>query len=451
MFENLSSREKKLLIVIGALVPIAIVFLCIYQMTSSFKANNEQIQSLDLQILDEQQREIEGMLAGRRQTYYSNTSLHTSLHTAGNHYQNWLQSAMADSGLTWTTVESTAGSRLRSGNQTIGTSQLFKVPAASGTLTQFNDFLSKFYQLDVLHRINDMDLTPQTESRGANKVRNGKLAIRMTVEALSLTSGKHHDGFETDTDADGIPDYLDSDFRTNLVNKEKDYKAILRRNIFGPANSEPMLKASNKTCPNGKPFSTSFTANDANKNDLLTFELIEKSVEGAKIEQAREGDRRIRFEMPVMEPGKYSFKIKVTDNGFPSKSSIEEFAVTVKPPPKPKDTVGEKKETPPEVDYIQLVKVTGISRDITGERQVWILLGHNGDRLRLAVGESFELGEKKYEVVSIDQDEATFAGDEKTFLARLGWSSARPDFTSTKSTSKKGKPLPRGALIETNL
>ena len=210
------------------------------------------------------------------------------------------------------------------------------------------------------------------------------------------------------------------------------------------------LKASNKTCPNGKPFSTSFTANDANKNDLLTFELIEKSVEGAKIEQAREGDRRIRFEMPVMEPGKYSFKIKVTDNGFPSKSSIEEFAVTVKPPPKPKDTVVEK-ETPPEVDYIQLVKVTGISRDITGERQVWILLGHNGDRLRLAVGESCELGEKKYEVVSIDQDEATFAGDEKTFLARLGWSSARPDFTSTKSTSKKGKPLPRGALIETNL
>ena len=449
MFENLSNREKKLMIAIGALVPIAIVFLCIYQMTSSFKANNEQIQSLDSQILDEQQREIDGILAGRRQTYYSNTSLHPTPNTAKNDYQNWLATTLVNAGVTKPTIAAKDGSKLRSDNQAIGGSILFEV-SASGTLTQFNDFLSKFYQLDVLHRINRMTVIPQNQPGTTKKIRDGELIIKMTVEALSLKSGKHHDGFETDTDADGVPDYLESDFRTNLVNKEKDYKAILRRNIFGPANSEPILNASNKTCPNGKPFSTSFTANDANKNDLLTFELIEKSVEGAKIEQAREGDRRIRFEMPVMEPGKYSFKIKVTDNGFPSKSSIEEFAVTVKPPPKPKDTVVEK-ETPPEVDYIQLVKVTGISRDITGERQVWILLGHNGDRLRLAVGESFELGEKKYEVVSIDQDEATFAGDEKTFLARLGWSSARPDFTSTKSTSKKGKPLPRGALIETNL
>ena len=439
MFENLSSREKKLLIVIGALVPIAIVFLCIYQMTSSFKANNEQIQSLDLQILDEQQREIEGMLAGRRQTYYSNTSLHTSLHTAGNHYQNWLQSAMADSGLTWTTVETTPGSRLRSGNQTIGTSKLFKVPAASGTLTQFNDFLSKFYQLDVLHRINYMDLMPQTESRGANKVRNGKLTIKMTVEALSLKSGKHHDGFETDTDADGVPDYLESDFRTNLVNKEKDYKAILRRNIFGPANSEPILNASNKTCTTGKPFSTTFTAKDANPNDLLKFEWFEKSIEEATISQDKPTDRKIRFEMPDVEPGKYSFKVKVIDNGFPEKSSIEEFVVTVKEPRKPKKAV-ERSKPDPEVDYIRLVKVTGIKRDRDGELRVWLSLGPpNGNHERLKVGETFEVGKKEYKVVAIEADQATFAGDKKTFRARIGWSSADSDISI------------RGGLIETNM
>ena len=436
MFENLSSREKKLLIVIGALVPIAIVFLCIYQMTSSFKANNEQIQSLDLQILDEQQREIEGMLAGRRQTYYSNTSLHTSLHTAGNHYQNWLQSAMTDSGLTWTTVESTAGSRLRSGNQTIGTSQLFKVPAASGTLTQFNDFLSKFYQLDVLHRINRMTVTPQNQPGTTKKIRDGKLTINMTVEALSLKSGKHHDGFETDTDADGIPDYLDSDFRTNLVNKEKDYKAILRRNIFGPANSEPILSASNKTWTTGKPYSTTFTAKDANNNDLLTFELIERSVEGALIKH-KKGDRKIGFEMPDVKPGKYSFTVKVRDNGFPSKFSIKEFTVTVKPK-KPKKAVTQTKADP-EVDYIRLVRLTGITEDKKGKRLAWILLGHSGKHKKLAAGETFEVGKKEYEVVAIEADQATFAGDEKTFRARIGWSSADPDVSI------------RGGLIETNL
>ena len=435
MFENLSNREKKLMIAIGALVPIAIVFLCIYQMTSSFKANNEQIQSLDSQILDEQQREIDGILAGRRQTYYSNTSLHPTPNTAKNDYQNWLATTLVNAGVTKPTIAAKDGSKLRSDNQAIGGSILFEV-SASGTLTQFNDFLSKFYQLDVLHRINRMTVIPQNQPGTTKKIRDGELIIKMTVEALSLKSGKHHDGFETDTDADGVPDYLDSDFRTNLVNKEKDYKAILRRNIFGPANSEPILSASNKTWTTGKPYSTTFTAKDANNNDLLTFELIERSVEGALIKH-KKGDRKIGFEMPDVEPGKYPFKIKVYDNGFPSKFSIKEFTVTVKPK-KPKKAVTQTKADP-EVDYIRLVRLTGITEDKKGKRLAWILLGHSGKHKKLAAGETFEVGKKEYEVVAIEADQATFAGDEKTFRARIGWSSADPDVSI------------RGGLIETNL
>ena len=435
MFENLSNREKKLMIAIGALVPIAIVFLCIYQMTSSFKANNEQIQSLDSQILDEQQREIDGILAGRRQTYYSNTSLHPTPNTAKNDYQNWLATTLVNAGVTKPTIAAKDGSKLRSDNQAIGGSILFEV-SASGTLTQFNDFLSKFYQLDVLHRINRMTVIPQNQPGTTKKIRDGELIIKMTVEALSLKSGKHHDGFETDTDADGVPDYLDSDFRTNLVNKEKDYKAILRRNIFGPANSEPILSASNKTWTTGKPYSTTFTAKDANNNDLLTFELIEPSVEGALIKQ-KKGDRKIGFEMPDVEPGKYSFTVKVRDNGFPSKFSTKEFTVTVKPK-KPKKAVTQTKADP-EVDYIRLVRLTGITEDKKGKRLAWILLGHSGKHKKLAAGETFEVGKKEYEVVAIEADQATFAGDEKTFRARIGWSSADPDVSI------------RGGLIETNL
>ena len=417
MFENLSSREKKLLIVIGALVPIAIVFLCVYQMTSSFKANNEQLDALKLEILNEEDREIEGMLAARRQTFYSNISLHPSDHIAGHDYQTWLNNAMIDSGLPENTTTPAASSKIRSGNQTIGKRHVFKVKA-SGTLPQFNDFLCKFYQLDALHRINSMDLLPHYD---AKKVRTDEIRITMDVEALSLKSGKEHEGFEK--------------FRTNLVNKEKDYQAILRRNIFGPANKKPILSASNKTCTTGKSFSTSFTAKDANKNDLLTFELIEKSIEEAKIDQISE--RRVRFEMPDVEPGKYSFKIKISDNGFPSKSSIEEFTVTVKEKRKPTEKVAERKEDP-EVDYIRLVKVTGITPDRDGKWRVWVSFGHSGENRRMTVGETFELGKKKYEVVSIDQDRATFAGDKKTFRAQLGWSS-QPDVDF------------RGALIETNL
>ena len=421
MFENLSNREKKLLLAIGALVPIAIVFVGIFQWMGSLEANNQELESLDLQIVDQEKLELEGMLAARRQTYYANASLHPSINIASNDYQNWLKTTMTDSGLAWGGMTPGEVSRIRSNNDTIGQSMSFKVPV-SGTLAQFNDFLSKFYQLDMLHRITAMTLTPENEPRRTDQVRTGLITAKMTFEVISLRAGKNRDGFE--------------DFRKHLANSEKNYDEILRRNIFGPANSEPVIKASNKTTTTGKPYSFSITVNDADKNDLLKIELLETSVEAAVLTQAKETDRRAKFEMPDMPPGKYNFKVKVSDSGFPVKSSIEEFAVTVREPrkPDPPKVVKEKpKPKPePEVDYIRLVKVTGIVRDRDGEWRVWVSVGPTGERLQLTVGETFEIGKRKYEVVSVEEDEATFTGDEKTFVAS-------PDFET------------RGALIETNL
>jgi len=405
MFENLSSREKKLLIVIGALVPIAIVFLCVYQMTSSFKANNEQLNALKLEILNEEKREIEGMHAARRQTYYSNTSLHPSDHIAGHDYQAWLKEAMRDSGLTNNTTNPAASSEIRSGNQTIGKRQVFKV-AASGTLPQFNGFLCKFYQLDALHRINFMRLTPENERGNANKVRTGEISIKMDVEALSLKSGKEREGFE--------------EFRTNLVNKEKDYQPILNRNIFGPANSPPIITASNKTWTTGtgKAHEATINFKDANKDDRLEFELIETSVENAKLEEVKTNNRRAVFKMPDVEPGKYDFKIKVTDDGFPNKSSTKKFTVTIKERRKT-STVKTSQPKEEEIDYILLTKVTGIKHGVDGKLRVWVSVGPTGDRWRLAEGETFELSKKEYKVVSIDSNEIKFVCGEKTFTARL--------------------------------
>jgi len=52
MFENLSNREKKLLLGVGALVPIAIVFVGIFQLISMFEVNNSMLTSLDTQIAE---------------------------------------------------------------------------------------------------------------------------------------------------------------------------------------------------------------------------------------------------------------------------------------------------------------------------------------------------------------------------------------------------------------
>ena len=360
------------------------------------------------------------MLADRRQSYYVNASPHPSINVASNQYQNWLKATLKESGLTLSGMVPSKDSRLRSGNDIIGESVRVKA-SARGTLAEFNDFLSKFYQLDMLHRISEIKLKPENEPRSSPPVRNGKITANMTFEFLSLRAAKSRDSFE--------------EFRKNLVNSEKDYDEILRRNIFGPANSEPVITNSNKTHTEGRPFSTSITAKDANNKDQLKFELVKTSVDGAVLTQARPSDRRAKFQMPDVPPGEYKFEVKVSDDGFPPKSSINDFTVTVneKRVDTKKSVVKEKPPEPePEVDYIQLVRVTGITSDRNGTRRVWVSVGKTGERPRLAVGEAFKIDEKEYVVVSIDDDKATFEGDGRTFVAS-------PDFDT------------RGALVEIEL
>ena len=410
MFENLSNREKKLLLGIGALLPIVIIFFGFTRLIKAYNDNKDERDRVELQILEQKDIELEGMKADRRQTYYANASLDPRTNVAGNRYQRWLKARMSESGLTDSGISISDGSRFRSNSESIGRSSLLKTTVV-GTLPQLNDFLSKFYQLDMLHRIKEMTLTPQNEPRSSKPVRDGTLAVKLTFEVLSLEAGKSRDNFD--------------DFSIHLVNSEKNYDDILKRNIFGPANSEPVLKVSNKTGYLGKSISTSISATDANKSDLLKFELIESDVPEAFLKPpTRETDKSVRFEMPKMPLGSYKFTVKVSDSGFPVKSSTKEFTVTVKPvPKKPEPKVAKKPKPEPEVDYIRLVKVTGITSDRDGKRRVWVSVGPTGERLRLSVGETFEIGKKEYEVLSVDQDKATFAGDDKTFVAR-------PDFES---------------------
>jgi len=403
MFENLSNREKKLLLAIGALVPIMIVFFGFITMRNKLKANNDRLNVVKDQIAEQKELEFEGALADRRQAFYANASLPPSENNAGNKYQRWLKPAITESGLTRGPVIPKGGLKLRSGSEIIGQSFMFSVNA-TGRLPAFNDFLSKFYQMDMLHRITKIEVTPGTE--GLTTTRDGLLELKMDFEILSLKNGKNRSDFD--------------EFPQHPANSEKDYAEILRRNIFGPANSPPIVTASNKTTTTGKSYGFSITATDANKPDLLTFELVEGDVPDAFLKElTRKTSRSARFEMPDMPPGKYNFTVKVSDNGFPAKSTTKDFTVTVKPKSKPqKSNVAEAPKKPKEVDYIRLVRVTGILQEPDRKWKVWLSIGPTGERPLLAVGETFEVGKKKYEVMSIERNEATFSGDNKTFTGR---------------------------------
>ena len=266
----------------------------------------------------------------------------------------------------------------------------------------------------MLHRITEITLKPEPKprSRNSKNERSSKITAKnMTFEFLSLKAGKNRDSFE--------------DFKS-LANSDKKYDEILKRNIFGPGNVAPEITTSNKTTTEGRAYPFKVTASDDNKDDLLKFELLESDIDDAVLSQKKPTDKNATIKMPAMPPGKYNFKVKVSDNGYPAKSFTKDLVVTVnKKRAATTKTTTKEKPPEPEVDYITLVKVTGFKTDRDGKLRVWISLLPTDKRLKLAEGEKFKVGkeefEKEYEVVSVGNGEAKFEGDGKVFVASPDW------------------------------
>lgn len=409
MFENLSNREKKLLLGVGTLLPIAVLFLVIFWWIGAIDENNRTLTGLDQQIAEQKDLQMEGKLANRRKSYYSHISLPKSVNNASNDYQRWLKTKLTEAGLKLDSITPRDGGPIRSGKRTIGKGKILQV-RASGRLENFNQYLKDFYSLNLLHRINSLTLIPKTEKTNNKIVRNGSLTVIMTIEIMSLSTGKDREDFQ---DLISEPDRPDEEYAT-----------ILYRNVFGPANNQPLLDGSAaKTVNEDSPVSFSVAGKDADISDKLKFKLVESPIEEAKLEQRKDTDRRARFTMPAQKPGEYEFKIEISDNGYPSKSTLETFTVTVREKRKP--TVVEKKKPEPELDYIRLVRVRGITTDSDGIERAWLEIPRLGGIKRLAVNESFDIDEKRYSVVSIDSKEVKISGDEKTFAGKLGFSSGQ--------------------------
>ena len=137
-----------------------------------------------------------------------------------------------------------------------------------------------------------------------------------------------------------------------------------------------------------------------------------------------------KFKIAGLTPGPHRFELNFNLNGYRGNHQsdpidiveADEMQIDVFGPLSPEPETAEKPVSKPEeVDYIQLVKVTGISSNRDGKLKVWVSVGSTGERHRLSVGESFQLGDKEYKVKSVEESEATFTGDGKTFVAR-------PDF-----------------------
>ena len=399
MFENLSQREKILAALVGSLVPLALLVMITIWFFGQQKDRSTKIDALNTQIKAEQQRVTEALNANERRLYYRSVSLPSNFKDSGNAYQQWLKHLVRDDvGMVFKSITQDSPSKIKFNGNVIGQAKSFTVLATTN-LEQLVDFLTKFYQLDLLHRINSLNLVPKTVGS------SGELSLTAKVEVLSLV----------DAAADEDGKFIEQ-FRKLELTADDHRNAIVNRNIFGPANNSPTLTVSNNgNYYSDKDLKIKISAKDADNNQNLIFSLVDPPIESATLEQKNPSDKRVFLKAPPQPAGNYTFKVRVTDDGFPPKSFEQEFKITVKE--KVASKTPTKKPTKPDFKNSKETRITAIVKDRSGAWEVWINVRLKGEKHKLKVGQSFKLDGAKWEVTSIKPNRATFTvdGATKTF------------------------------------
>jgi len=407
MLSQLSPRERVLALTVLALVPICLLFVTVFWFIGKYNANNVEFFGLMARINEEEAKQASAMQASQRRHYYRELSLPANISTASNDYQIWLKNLVSDDiKMELKGLNPRSGSILKHNNRPVGQSKRFTL-TVTANLEQLTEFLHKFYSLKLLHRINAMKILPQTVGSAKNKkIRNGRLTLNIEVEALSMVDAASSREFTSES--------------TKLSQTLTEYQAaILRRNLFGPANNTPTISARpSSSYTAGTEVKLRVNGEDADDNDKLKFELVNTEIKDAKLMPDDDG-RSAFLSIPGQPEGKYEFTIRVADNGFPSKESEKSFAVIFKEraipkvePPKPLP--------PPKPKFLHAgeTRITGIVKDVTDQWIVWIKVRTTGEKFQLKAGESFELDDKQWTIVSVTPDSATIKVDDQQFTRR---------------------------------
>lgn len=443
MFENMTPRERKLAMGVGLLMPVFLVLLIGTWYSNAYFGKRSAINSLQRQMSTEKQRQLEAQLANQRRAYYRAISLPADLNRYKAEYQGWLSHVANQSQLSLRTIDALP---VEDKNYTGGRTpekvytKLPYVIRAEGTYDQILKFMESFYETEMLHRISYVSLTPRSMGTSGDKarIRSGRLSVEFRVEAVSLV------------DADPQRDF--TALKREFPRPVEEYETkILARNIFGPANNTPSLSVSrSRTVTAGSEISYTLRATDADENDLLTFELVDCPIEGATLEQSSPTSRTAVFRAPAQPPGEYGpIRVRVTDNGFPPKSSEEEFSITVReprvdPPPPPA----------PKFKHAGETTVTAILREKDGVWKTLIRIKTKGEYLKLAEGQSFELDDETWTIEKITPREVVIRKGNERLVYTTGDELTNPRSRTTiedddaKSNQESDRDSEKGGEAE---
>lgn len=388
---KLSSREKTLVWVTTGSLAVAVLFGGFFWLLNQYNDNFAVLQGIESKINEQENITLQGIQAAKRKRYYIESSLTSDVSDAKNQYIAWLKKTFSeDVGVSLNGVDPGRNSKLKYESNVVAEQMSFSIKPTL-TLKQLVKFLNSFYSIDTLHRITVLKLTPRSESAGGNKARTGEISATIEIEVLSLPDGMQREQMPA----------LVADPNTTL---DDTIDSIVRRDVFGAANNLPTIKVNKSSSyTSGKPVTVAVRANDADEEDELTMALVDASVEGAELQIA--GDPgQAKLVIPGQAAGRYSFRIRVTDNGLPAKSTEEEFQITFKDAKKPAPP----KPTPPPVEMALETRITANLLNADGSWSVLIKSRMDGQSYRLGVGDSFRLDDRDWEVTDISKSSAGF-------------------------------------------
>ncbi len=439
MFKNMTERERKLGLAVLCLVPAFLLFYVFMNYSSKYSTNQKEIIQIKTQLEQQEDLQLSALNAVRRREYYDLYSLPNDLNTTKIQYEGYLKQLTKECELAIDVFNPRNSGKneisyLGSNGRTKVFEQISYTLSGKGNLEQITAFLHRFYSLNMVQRISQITIDPIMVGGGGEKEfeRAGPHKITMNVEVISMVSAQPSREFE-------------NDYQTLKKSLDEYNMAILSRNMFGPANNAPQLSSGMKKTISESSDSISYqiSATDKDKNDKLKFELLSTEIKDAKLVQVNPDSPRATFSCESLPPGDYKFRVLVTDNGYPNKSTEQECILTIREKAavvvtEPEDPVEE-----PAVRFAGATEINGVW-GVGDEQKVGIWIRPTDENLVCQVGSTFKLDELEWKITKIDVREIEIECNGEILTYNI-----KGVFKMLDSPLKRRKAiLPAGAALE---
>lgn len=377
----MTPREKVLAIGVGGIMALAGCQYMFSKYRTAVAQRETRIAALDRQLFEARDKDLQGALADRQLGEYMVRSLPSKPENAKASYKRWLIETMTMVDMRDWAVSDVNSMPVGDLYQRFG----FKLSGKTDG-RGWLELMHAFYSKDYLHRISEMTVQP---------AREGGLAVNLTIDAIALMAAPE------DAPEPVAPSAQVQDFQLYA-------DTILNRNFFSGPNQAPKFTSSSRLAAEiGKRASLRITAEDAEK-DPLRYELVGDAPAGLELDP-RTGE--VRWE--PKELGEYSLTVKVTDDGYPRKSSERQFEIAVvDPPPPPKPA-----EPAPGFDESTQTVLTALVQG-SGDWTAWMKVRTRGTTLKLKPGDAFEIGTVSGTVVEVTSKFVVLEIDGKKFELR---------------------------------